>query len=233
VIQHDRNFVRETPVKEVVKAIICDPQIKYVGMNMRSNLMYYDIFSGKYGKRAIEEFKTLVLRPKELCIGGNKYGPNGESINAMPIPFKSHRSVAMNSLREAYKGSHQNLIHLDWLESKKSNCDQNGGYHQLSLTPILFWYDNTHIVETAHYRDFIFNPKYKMVARGGFVEDKLSPVITRNVERLGLKMGHARFGCYLLDDHSGMFFTGHLDGGSYKTAHLHHTEDKKDTKTDN
>ena len=57
-----------------------------------------------------------------------------------------------------------------------------------------------------------------MVARGGFVEDKLSPVITKSVERLGLKDGHAKFGCYLLDDHSGLFFTGHLDGGAFITT---------------
>lgn len=56
-----------------------------------------------------------------------------------------------------------------------------------------------------------------MVARGGFVEDKLSPVLKRTVERLGLKEGHSRFGCYLLDDHAGVPFTGHLDGGSYIT----------------
>lgn len=95
------------------------------------------------------------------------------------------------------------------------------GFHQLSLTPTLFWYDNTHIVRTSHYRDFIFNPVYKMVARGGFVEDKLSPIMKRSCERLGLKDGHAKFGCYILDDHSGDVFTGHLDGGSYNTACLH------------
>ena len=54
-----------------------------------------------------------------------------------------------------------------------------------------------------------------MVAKGGFIEDKLSPILKRTVERLGLRDGHSRFGCYLLDDHSGMFFTGHIDGGSY------------------
>lgn len=58
-----------------------------------------------------------------------------------------------------------------------------------------------------------------MVVRGGFVEDKkfLSPVITRSVERLGLKEDHSKFGCYILDDHSGFFFTGHIDGGSFMT----------------
>ena len=85
----------------------------------------------------------------------------------------------------------------------------------MSLVPTLYWYDNIHICETRHYRDFIFHPQYKMCVRGGFVEDKLSPILKRTVERLGLRDGHSRFGCYLLDDHSGMFFTGHLDGGSY------------------
>lgn len=196
---------------------------------MRSNLMYYDIFSGKYGKRAIDEFKTLILRPKELCIDGNQYGPNGESVRTMPTPSKTTRSKVMETLREAYKGSHQNLNHLDWIQSRNDHCSHTTECNQLSLTPTLFWYDNTHIVSTAHYRDFIFNPKYKMVARGGFVEDKLSPLITRNVERLGLTNGHAKFGCYLLDDHSGTFFTGHLDGGSYRTAHLYTKDDKEST----
>ena len=63
----------------------------------------------------------------------------------------------------------------------------------------------------------MFDPQYRMVARGGFVEDKLSQTIKKTVERLGLKEGHSRFGCFLLDDHSGIFFTGHLDGGTYMT----------------
>ena len=96
--------------------------------------------------------------------------------------------------------------------------NRNDGKHHLSLTPTLYWYDNIHVVETSHYRDFIFNPQYRMVSRGGFVEDKLSPLITKSVERLGLKDGHAKFKCYLLDDHSGYFFTGHLDGGSFASA---------------
>lgn len=149
----------------------------------------------------MDEFKKLILRPAELRISGNIYGPEGESVKSMPGSGKTNGSKTKQSLREGYKGSHQNLTHLEWIQTKDdAECQ---GCSQLSLTPTLFWYDNTHVVETSHYSDFIFNPKYKMVARGGFVEDKLSPVITRNVERLGLKKGHAKFGCYLLDDHSG------------------------------
>ena len=56
-----------------------------------------------------------------------------------------------------------------------------------------------------------------MTARRGFVEDKTSPTIIRNVEHLGLREGHSRFGCYLLGDHSCYLFTGNLDGGSFMT----------------
>lgn len=219
VIQHDRTFMRPTPVAEVVSAMRNDPEqkIKYVGLNMRSNLMYYDIFSGKYGRRAVDEFKTMILRPEELCIGDNAFGVDGESAKNLIGYDTEKRREAMESLKETYRGSHQCITHNEWVQSHP----QMDGYNQLSLTPTLFWYDNTHIVQTSHYRDFVFNPQYKMVARGGFVEDKLSPCIIRSCERLGLKDGHSKFGCYLLDDHSGAVFTGHLDGGTYGIAGNH------------
>ena len=87
--------------------------------------------------------------------------------------------------------------------------------HWLVPCPLVNDVWQIHICDTKHYRDFIFNPKYKMVKRGGFVEDKVSPVIRKTVERFGLVEGHSRFGCYLLDDASGYFFTGHYDGGAY------------------
>ena len=228
VIQHDRTFMRTTPIQEVVHAMINDLQhkVKYVGMSMRSNLLYFDIFSGKYGRNAIDELRTLILRPPELCIGGNIYGPTGSSINDMTPPGTEKlgldkRRLIFEELKKTYRGSHQCITQDEWLQSTILQDVQEDGYHQLSLTPTLFWYDNTHIVETAHYRDFVFNPQYKMVARGGFVEDKLSPCLVRSCERLGLTEGHAKYGCYILDDHSGVFFTGHLDGGSYQTKDLH------------
>ncbi|KAL7540619.1 hypothetical protein ACHAWF_006735 [Thalassiosira exigua] len=219
VIQHDRTFLRPTPVSEVVAAMENNRGIiKYVGMSMRSNLMYHDVFSGKYGRRAVEEYKGMILHPKELCIGGNMYGYDGRSVRNMVAPKNEKRRQVLEALKETYRGSHQFLTY----DERIKESEQVEGFHQLSLSPTLFWYDNTHIVQTAHYRDFIFNPQYKMVARGGFVEDKLSPILVRSCERLGLKDGHAKFGCYLLDDHSGTAFTGHLDGGSYKTADLHY-----------
>jgi hypothetical protein len=214
VIQHDRTFMRPTPVAEVVLAMRNDPEqrIKYVGLTMRSNLMYYDIFGGKYGRRAVDIFKTMILRPEELCIGHNAYGMHGNSAkNLIGYDASEQRRNALETLKETYRGSHQYITHNEWEQSHP----QMDGCHQLSLTPTLFWYDNTHIVQTTHYRDFIFNPQYKMVARGGFVEDKLTPCIIRSCERLGLRAGHNKFGCYLLDDHSGVVFTGHLDGGTY------------------
>ena len=59
-----------------------------------------------------------------------------------------------------------------------------------------------------------------MVNHGGFVEESVSPIIVKAVERLGFAEGHNLFGCYILDDHSGYFFTGHLDGGNYMTEEV-------------
>jgi len=235
--------MRPTPITEVVHAMINDTQqqIKYVGINMRSNLMYHDIFSGKYGRRAVNEFRKMILYPKELCIGGNVYGANGSSVQNMVAPRDEKRRRNMEAYKESYRGSHQCITYEEWLKKKQKysqsssaeeqqqqkSKSQKDGYHQLSLTPTLFWYDNTHIVNTAHYRDFIFHPQYKMVARGGFVEDKLSPCMVRSCERLGLKEGHGKFGCYLLDDHSGVVFTGHLDGGSFMSAKAHYSKGDK------
>ena len=228
VIQHDRTFMRQTPIKQVVQAMESDPEqrVKYVGMSMRSNLMYHDIFSGKYGRRAVDEFQRMILRPRELYIGNNVYGMDGTSVEDMLRSMSTKRQSVLRSLKETYKGSHQYITYDEQSKHLQEGVSQEGqqqtinkdGYHQLTLTPTLFWYDNTHIVQTSHYRDFIFNPRYKMVARGGFVEDKLSPCLVRSCERLGLYDGHAKFGCYLLDDHSGVPLTGHLDGGSFKSS---------------
>jgi hypothetical protein len=213
VIQHDRTFMRPCPIYETVRAMWHHRNIKYVGMSMRSNLTYRDIFLGKYGRQFMDDMAACTLRPPELALDAGQYGPNSESSNNMDYAGQEKLRENIQALIETYRTSQQNTDHLQWLQSNPVTP----GKSQLSLTPTFFWYDNVHISETAHYRDFVFNPKFKMVVRGGFVEDKLSPVIKKTVERFGLAKGHARFGCFLLDDHSGMFFTGHLDGGSYLT----------------
>lgn len=70
VIQHDRTFMRPTPMKEVVDAMNNNEEIKYVRVSMKSNLNYYDIFSSKYSRRAVNELKAMIIRPKELHIAG-------------------------------------------------------------------------------------------------------------------------------------------------------------------
>jgi hypothetical protein len=210
VIQHDRTFMRTTPMEKAVKAMWHHPRVKYIGVSMRSNLIYRDIFMSKYGKPAHDDLGQLVLRLPELVVDAAKYGPDSESVQSMTVPTEKLRTN-LESVKETYMASAHNAGQREWLIDNPLP----EGRHQMTLTPTIFWYDNTHIVETAHYRDFIFNPQFKMVARGGFVEDKTSPVIAKAVERLGLAAGHEKFGCYLLDDHSGFFFNGHLDGGSY------------------
>jgi hypothetical protein len=209
VIQHDRTFVRPTPISETVHAMWRHLAIKYVGFSMRSNLLYRDIFLAKYGKQYQSEWDDMILRVPELQVPRTEYGPQSASTQALQVKNEVVRQNIL-LLAETYRGSAQATV----VRSGTTPDDR----HQISLVPTLYWYDNIHICETQQYRDFVFDAKFKMCARGGFVEDKLSPVLKRTVERLGLRLGHERFGCYLLDDHSGMFFTGHLDGGSYLSA---------------
>ena len=184
------------------------------------------LFLGKYGRSYQKEFDEAILCVPELVVDEEKFGPNSESTKHMTYDTEKLH-VNIHALAETYRASAQGEIpklvmngneHNQNTSAKATEYCVEQGKRQLYLTPTLFWYDNVHICDTAHYRDFIFKPSYKMVARGGFVEDKLSPVIKRTVERLGFTEGHSRFGCFLLDDGSGMFFTGHLDGGSYLTA---------------
>jgi len=227
VIQHDRTFMRHTPIQSVVQSMTnSNGCIKYVGMNMRSNLTYRDTFTTKYGSSSLNELLGMVLKPPELALDSSVFGPNGTSVKLM-LEAQSHNKALqknLKSLAQTYLVTVQSTSNSSNSTSTTTDAtsEEDGrekdATHQLSLTPTLFWYDNTHVCETSHYRDFIFNPAYKMVAKGGFVEDKLSPAIIRSVERLGLREGHSKFGCYILDDHSGYFFTGHLDGGSYMTT---------------
>jgi hypothetical protein len=211
VVQHDRTFMRPTPIREIVQAMWNHPRVKYVGMSMRSNLMYKDLFLSKYGRVYFDQLGDMIFRPHELLLDAARFGPRSDRSADMVVTSEKVRNSLLD-LADTYRSSRHNLDYTSWLE-KQESVDRER--QQLSLTPTLFWYDNVHIAETAHYRDFVFKPSYQMVARGGFVEDKLSPVLIKTVERLGLREGHARFGCFLLDDHSGCFFTGHLDGGTY------------------
>ena len=39
-------------------------------------------------------------------------------------------------------------------------------------------YDSTHLARTEHYRNFVFAPRSKLVARGGFIEDPELPGVS-------------------------------------------------------
>ena len=108
VIQHDRTFMRPTPVYETVKAMWLHSKIKYVGFTMRSNLMYRDLFLGKYGSgpQQEEEWNSMVLHLPELRVSASEYGPDSASTRAMTVVSeKIRKSIA--SLVSTYKTSHQ------------------------------------------------------------------------------------------------------------------------------
>ena len=114
----------------------------------------------------MEEFDNMVLWPPELLMENNEFGPNSQSAIAIAKSCCSEQVwKSIVAVSNSYKSSNQYLFHQKWLQKKTTTTPQRK--QQMSLTPTLFWYDNVHVCETAHYRDFVFDPLYKMVARGG------------------------------------------------------------------
>eukprot|EP01043_Picozoa_sp_COSAG02_P022893 COSAG02_NODE_1204_length_13898_cov_42.005870_10_plen_424_part_00 len=56
---------------------------------------------------------------------------------------------------------------------RDERCSKPGS---LRFVPLLQWYDSTHLCCTKHYRTFVFGRRNgkRLVAKGGFIEDKLS-----------------------------------------------------------
>lgn len=68
---------------------------------------------------------------------------------------------------------------------------------QISLLPMIIWLDSTHIARTKWYKEFVFDESLGLVARGGFIEDRLGQVQLERFKKSGLA-SHKGFGTYLL-----------------------------------
>lgn len=79
-----------------------------------------------------------------------------------------------------------------------------------ALFPLLQFYDSTHVALADYYRGFIFARETHLVARGGFVEDKVSNRMMESIKKRGLAGGQRRYGVYLYDD--GLSWDGADDG---------------------
>jgi hypothetical protein len=206
VIQHDRTFMRRAPIVEVVNAMRENEMVKYVGLLQKSNLKYLDVAQSRHGRPILNHIIDHILQPPALVINGEVYGEKGG--NTFLEKLAEHK---LGKLYSQGKAKYMTGGFYDDLRNASLTS------HQAALIPTLFWYDNTHICRTEHYRDFVFDPTKKFVAKGGFVEDKISPAMVATIENEGFEKGFNRFGCYLIDDHSGVPFTGHLDGGTFQT----------------
>ena len=77
------------------------------------------------------------------------------------------------------------------------------------LTPLLQWYDSTHVCSTRHYREFVYGGK--LVKKGGFVEDKLGQFQLAAIREHGMA-AHAQFAQFVLNDGVDRPIVAHLDG---------------------
>ena len=140
VVQHDRNFVREAPIVDIVKCLEKnDAWLKYVLLPTTTVLNYPRYVQSKY---------QLRIAPQPTDFG-------------------------------------------------------------FALTPLLQWYDSTHICSMRHYREFVY--RGGLVARGGFVEDKLGQYQLKRIKERGLS-AHAEFAQFVLDDGIEKPMVSHLDG---------------------
>jgi len=90
----------------------------------------------------------------------------------------------------------------------------------LTITPLVQWYDSAHIARTDYYQNFVFGPK-RLVARGGFIEDKLGQKQLHDIRTQGLA-AHAEYGTYIFNDDVDQPVVLHLDGrDSRHLAHAH------------
>lgn len=147
VIQHDRTFLRPTPVAATVYAMWLHTNVKYVGFTMRSNQTYKDIFRSKYhaDMQLMAQWDERILRLPQLNLPAETYGPSCQSV----ATSDSQKKI------EAYHNTSQGALTPPVVK------DENGeARSQCSLVPTFFWYDNVHVCETAHYRDFVYNPTY-------------------------------------------------------------------------
>lgn len=131
VIQHDRTFMRPTPMAETMRAMWHHRHIKYVTISMRSNLLYRDIFMGKYGKTYYEDFDDMILRLPELNLDKEMYGPDSHSANNMTYITPKVRA-SIQGLFKTYTTSKQCLGQKEWLKNHPNEL----GKHQLTLTPV-------------------------------------------------------------------------------------------------
>ena len=103
---------------------------------MRSNHMYRDIFRSKYGGTNAEELAKMILRPPELLLSSDIYGPNGNFQQGLSKLVSNKVFEDIQSIADAYQTSSQCLDERRWADSHPAP----EGKHQLTLTPTLFWY---------------------------------------------------------------------------------------------
>ena len=98
-----------------------------------------------------------------------------------------------------------------------------------SLSPMAFWYDSTHVCETTHYREFVFQETLRRAEKivdvdgsrtrlklGDFVEDTVGHQLLDAVKASGcFESAHAPYGTYLWNDGEAEVHVRHIDGRKY------------------
>lgn len=95
----------------------------------------------------------------------------------------------------------------------ESTVVQSESLSGIRFLPLIQWHDSSHFASTEYYRNFVFGTEEKLVAKGGFIEDKLGQQQGFDLREKGWS-SHAKYGTWLLDDgvYAPARMVGHLDG---------------------
>lgn len=178
VVQHDRTFLRSVPVAKILHA-------------MEESL------SRKCPERGICKFESSAAAKSEnvhVCQACC------QPVHSVGLLTRSNVNyLARVSGRPFVRKENLDLNSLTWVPSAWENSDVCG-----RLVPLIHFYDSTHIARTDHYINFIVNPKRRIVARGGFVEEGVTSALHEAIRREGFVVGHGVFGCYLFEEPLGL-----------------------------
>jgi hypothetical protein len=220
VVQHDRTFLRgPVPVGRIIAAMNASAAWS------RSEIASYDSDTCNI----LPDIGTKVPW-KETSSASD----TGQVVNSVALLTRSNVNFLRRmSGRPSMRSLCVEAEKLVWTPSELQVDTGHGGVVG-QLVPLLQFYDSTHFALTNWYRDFVFDPRKRLVSKHGFVEDLLSMKLLDMCRRRGLVEGHRHFGVYLYDDlrpsiegdggeerdarcayGSGM--VGHLDGGSFVT----------------
>ena len=157
-----------------------------------------------------------------------------DTINYVLLPLSSTDAYAQQwqtKLGQAgFKGAASDIRQFAIEINSKEQA--TNGEHEQHLLPCLKWYDSTHLAYSHFYRNIVFSKELQLVAKGGFIEDKLGQKQRQYYLQHGVKKAINFWKMWIFQDDAPnvVKMVAHLDGssGGYSTAAMLAAKQKRE-----